>query len=76
MDQLPEVLTDVQALATIGEDQFESALASVVTKIQAIIAAGNPGGVTPASISIATLPVTMTDGSVVSVPVVPVPPQV
>lgn len=36
MKQLPDVIVEVQALATISEDQFEAALATVVSDLQAL----------------------------------------
>jgi hypothetical protein len=39
MKSLPEILTEVQALATVTEDQFEANLATAVADLQALIAA-------------------------------------
>jgi hypothetical protein len=57
MKTLPEILAEVQALATVTEDQFETSLASVVSDLQAVIAA-------PAADPIATAVVTTVGGVV------------
>jgi hypothetical protein len=36
--QLTDIVTEAQALATVSEDQFEAALATVVADLQAVIA--------------------------------------
>ena len=60
MKQLPEILPELQALATVTEDQFETALAAVVTDVQALIAAA------PATVAdpVATVVVTTVAGVV------------
>jgi len=39
MKSLTEILAEVEALATVTEDQFEASVATVVTDLQAVIAA-------------------------------------
>lgn len=68
--QQQKAVDDLQALSTIGEDQFESALASVVTEVTALFG----GTVTcPTATSVA---ITFSDGSVQTVSSLPPPPGV
>ena len=61
MNKTPqEILAEIQALATVPEDQYEAALATVVADQQAYIAAL----ATPASDPIATAVVTTVGGVV------------
>lgn len=62
MKTLPEILAEVQALADVAEDQYETALAAVVTDLQAYIA-GTPAAPTATSVAI-----TFSDGSVQTLP--------
>lgn len=59
MNTLPEILAEIQALATVTEDQFEANLAGVVSAVQAYIAA-NPSA--PAADPVATVVVTTQSG--------------
>lgn len=42
MKTLNDILVEVQALATVTEDQFEASLASVVADLQTVIGAQSP----------------------------------
>jgi hypothetical protein len=43
MKQLSDVIVEVQALSTVTEDQFEAALATAITDLQALSTNATPG---------------------------------
>lgn len=59
MKTLQEILTELQALATVSEDQFETALAAVVSDLTAVA-----GATAPATDPVATVVVTTVSGVV------------
>lgn len=61
---LAEISTELQALSTVTEDQFEASLASVVADLQAFIAA-QPVTAAP---TVLTVVVNFTDGTSQTVP--------
>ena len=66
--QLPDILTETQALASIPEDQFEAALATVISDLQAFIAAVVPSQLEPTITGVVST-VTFSDGSTQTFPV-------
>jgi hypothetical protein len=52
MKTLNDVLAEVQALATVAEDQFEADLATVVADLRALVA-GSPAPVADPVVSVA-----------------------
>lgn len=66
--QLPDILTDVQGLATVTEDQFETTLSGIVTDIQALIAAAPTAPAAPAAPTAVSVVITFSDESTQSIP--------
>ncbi len=71
MKSLQDILSELQALATVSEDQYEAALATVVADLEAYMAGQQPP-VCPTAVSAV---ITFSDGSTQSISNVPPPPQ-
>ena len=62
MKTLRDILSEVQALATVTEDQFEAALTACVADLQAMVDGAT--GTAPAADPVATVVVTTVGGTV------------